>query len=118
MHRYMQITSLKATNIELTDAIKEYVEKRLESLEKLSASFEPAASVAVEVGKSSNHHNKGPFMRCEFTLQVPGTVMRAEEEREDLYESIDAAKDDLARQLKDYKGRLTDAHRGPRPDKV
>ena len=113
----MQIASLKTTNMDMTDAIRAYVTEKVAALDKLAEGFEPAASISIEVGKSSNHHNKGPFMRCEMNLSIPGAMLRSEEEREDLYEAIDVAQGDLKRQLKEHKDRLKDLHRGPRPGK-
>ncbi|HLD17864.1 MAG TPA: ribosome-associated translation inhibitor RaiA [Patescibacteria group bacterium] len=114
----MTITSIKGTNIELTDAIKAYVTDKLEVIEKLTQDFEPAVELDAEVGKTTTHHNKGPFFFAELNMRVPGEVLRAVKETEDLYEAIDLVKDDLRRQVKEYKDRLSDAHRGPRPDKV
>lgn len=108
-------TSLKTSNIELTDAIRAYAEEKALSLEKFI--HEDSAALVMEVGKSTNHHNKGPFMRCEMNLTLPGVMLRAEEEREDLYEAIDAVRDELKRQILDRKERQVDAHRGARPDK-
>jgi len=113
----MNIVSLKATNMDMTDAIREYVVEKTGALDKFVEGFEPAAEMSVEVGKSSNHHNKGPHMRCELNLTLPGTMLRSEEEREDLYEAIDVACDDLKRQLKDHKERLIDQRHAPRPGK-
>ncbi len=113
----MNVISVKGTNLDLTEAIKNYLDKKLASLEKLVQDFEPVAEVMVEVGKSSKHHNKGPYMRCEFTMHVPREVLRAEGEREDLYEAIDVVTEELKRQIKTFKDRLQDKHRGPRPGK-
>jgi len=108
---------IKATAIDLTDAIRQYVDERMESIAKLVDEYDSAAMVNVEVGKSTRHHNKGPFMRAEMTLSFLGNVFRSEEEREDLYESIDMAKDDLRRQVVEHKERAKDEQRAPRPDK-
>lgn len=89
--------------MDLTDAIRDYVEKRLASVEKMAQSFEPAASVAVEVGKTTNHHKNGPYFRCEMTMAVPGSVLRADADKEDLYEAIDDVSRTLQQQLKNYK---------------
>ncbi|OGL66399.1 ribosomal subunit interface protein [Candidatus Uhrbacteria bacterium RIFCSPHIGHO2_01_FULL_63_20] len=113
----MQLISLKGTQIELTDAIKDYVDVRLKAIEKFTTDF-GMAEISVECGRTSGHHNKGNVYRCEMTLQVPGKVLRAQREAEDLYEAIDLVKDELVRQVKDYKGILSDSHRGARPDKV
>ena len=114
----MRIVSLKGTGLELTDAIKTYVNERVESLLKLCESFDPADELRIEVGKMTQHHQKGPYFRAEMQLHVPGQDLRAVEEAEDLHEAIDLAKDHLKRQLKEYKDRLVDqSQKGPRPGK-
>lgn len=113
----MQLISLKGTHIELTDAIKGYVDAKLSAIEKFTTDM-GVAEISVECGRTSEHHNKGNVYRCEMNLQVPGKLLRAEREAEDLYAAIDLVKDELVRQVKDHKGILSDAHRGPRPDKA
>lgn len=114
----MRIISIKGTNMPLTDAIKSRVEEQVKVLEKLTNWFEPAAELTVEVGKSTKHHAKGPFYVAEFQLHVPGSELRASAHEEDLYHAILVARDQIRRQLKDYKTKLKDKHeRGGRPDK-
>lgn len=114
----MRILSISGKNMDLTNAIQKYVEEKVVVLERLTASFEPAAELTVEVGKTSNHHAKGPFYMAEMQLSVPGELIRAEEKAEDLYEAIDRAKDQVRRQLKNYKEKLEDrSQRGSRPGK-
>ncbi len=114
----MRIVSLKGTNIELTDAIKLYVEQKVEMLQKICSEFGDAAELRAEVGKSTNHHAKGPFMRADMQIHLPGKAIRAEYEAEDLYEAIDKVKDIARRQIKDYKEKIKDVtQRAERPDK-
>ena len=102
----------------LTDAIKSRIEEQVKALEKLTNWFEPAAELSVEVGKSTKHHAKGPFYFAEFQLHVPGSELRAIVQEEDFYHAIVVARDQIRRQLKDYKTKLKDKHeRGGRPDK-
>ncbi|MBT3230862.1 ribosome-associated translation inhibitor RaiA [Candidatus Uhrbacteria bacterium] len=101
----MRITQINGTNLELTQAIKDYVEKRVAKLEKFSSGFEPC-DVAVDVGKTTTGQQKGRIFRAEFNLNIPGTLLRAEEVEEDLYAAIDKAVDALARQIKDYKEKI------------
>ncbi|MFH1253738.1 MAG: ribosome-associated translation inhibitor RaiA [Candidatus Uhrbacteria bacterium] len=115
----MIITAIKATNMEMTEAIENYVREKLESLDKLMVDFQPEPEAGVEVGKTSDHHAKGPFFFAEANLSVPGNnLLRARVEVEDLYEAIDLMKDDLRRQVVDFKDKLVESHREPRPDKV
>lgn len=105
--------------MDLTDAIRAYVNEKLAAIEKLTKNFQPAAEIRIEVGKTTEHHAKGSIYRAEMQLSVPGEVFRAVEEAEDLYEAIDKVKDQLRRQLKGHKDRLNDrAQRAPRPDKI
>lgn len=100
----MRITEVFANYIDLTDAIREYVETKLGMLEKFCEGYSPC-DVRVEVGKTSEHHNKGKIWRAEYTMTIPGTTLRAEAIEEDLYAAIDKAKDNLKQQLIEFKDR-------------
>ena len=103
--------------MELTPAIREYVEEKLGYLDELLPE-DPSIIADVEVGKTTNHHQKGDVFRCEVNLRVPGQLLRVEKTEEDLYKAIDKVKDHLARQIKDWRGKKEDRHREPRPGKV
>lgn len=97
----MQI-NIKTKNITLTDAIKEYVEEKIGPLEKFLQGVEPII-VEVEVGKTSQHHNKGDVFRAEVQIEVPGKLLRAESVKDDLRKAIVEVKDNLQVQIKKYK---------------
>lgn len=101
----MRITQINGTNLELTQAIKDYVESRIMKLEKFAAGLEPC-DCAADVGKTTSGQQKGRIFRAEFNLSIPGVLLRAEEIEEDLYAAIDGAADHLARQLKEYKEKM------------
>ncbi len=100
----MRITEIKGTNMDLTEAIKQYVDKRLCTLDKLTERYSPC-DVMVEVGKTSQHHQKGKIFFAEFNLTLPGVNLRATSTKDDLYTAIDDAKVELRRQLVDRKDR-------------
>ena len=50
--------NIKATNIDLTSEIRDYLNKRLSSLEKLLPT-DKETNIFVELGKESNHHQNG-----------------------------------------------------------
>lgn len=106
----MRIAELQGTNIELTDAIRKYVDDKLANIAKLTEKFEPC-DIHAEVGKTQSGQQKGKIFRAEFNLTIPGVVLRAEAIRDDLYAAIDEASDDLKRQVKKYKEKLQDADR-------
>ncbi|MFH1767198.1 MAG: ribosome-associated translation inhibitor RaiA, partial [Patescibacteria group bacterium] len=93
----MRIAELQGTNLELTDAIKQYVDDKLAGVAKLTEKFEPC-DARVEVGKTQTGQQKGNIFRAEFNLTIPGVVLRSETIKDDLYAAIDEASDELKRQ--------------------
>lgn len=102
----MRITSIKGTNVNLTNSIVETIEKKLLSLSRFTEKHDPAAEMTVEVGKLTKHHKKGHVWRAESNLRFSGKLLRAEATHEGLYASIDELRDDLLRQIRGLKDRL------------
>lgn len=112
----MKIT-IKATNIKLTPSIRQNIEEQINSLERFSKIFQkkeeyfdhffgkgpPRVEAWVEVGKTTLHHKKGPFFRAECQMRFPGYSVRAEATSKYLKAAITEVKDELQRQLKQYK---------------
>lgn len=99
-------TNIKSTNISLTPAIKDYVEKRVLSLEKFIHDDSENVKVDVEVGKISNHHKSGDIFRAEAHISLKGKEIYVIAEKDDLYASIDEMKAKAEREcttLKDKK---------------
>jgi putative sigma-54 modulation protein len=94
----MQI-QITARNIDLTDAIRSYAEKKVSKLEKYFDHI-TEASVLLEVQK--NVHI------VEVLLSAKGVFMKGLEKSEDLYASIDLATDKIEKQLVKYKEKLKD----------
>ncbi len=100
----MMKIDIKGTNMELTEAIKNYVSEKIGSLEKFHDNILEAR---VDIGLTTNHHQKGDIYRAEANLVVPQKhILRAESEKEDLYLAINDVKDDLQRQIKKYKEKM------------
>lgn len=99
----MKINNIKATHIELTDAIEDYVQKRVSMLDKVIDENDTSASVMVEVGKRSQHHRDGDFFFAEFNVRVGGKDFRVVAEKDDLYAAIDEAKDGIIQEIGGYK---------------
>ena len=95
----MTISRLKGTNLELTEAIKAAVAAELATLDPRLERWGTAASADVEVAKVSNHHQKGEIFRAEVNLQIPGKLLRAEDQNEDLYVALKNVTRILEREL-------------------
>lgn len=103
----MTINRIKGTNMELTEAIKSAVEAELATLDARVERWGTAVSADVEVGKISNHHQKGEIFRAEVNLSIPGKLLRAENVDQDLYVALKNAVGTLERELdkeKDLRG--------------
>ncbi len=96
-------TNIKATNMELTSAITEYVNKRIESLAKFLKGKD--AHVHVEVGKTTQHHKNGEYYKADINISAGVLKAFASAEESDLYSAIDSAKEEIARSLVDIKDR-------------
>ncbi len=106
---------IKATNIELTDAIRAAIEQKMATLDAKTARFGDVVRGEVEVGKISMHHKKGDVFRAEVHVRLPGMLVYAEADHEDLYTALNNAKKEAERQILSYKGKLGDrAARGGR----
>lgn len=107
----MQI-NIKATNIPLTEAISDFVNKRLTGLDKFLKEGEEML-VFVEVGKTTRHHKQGEYFRAEFNVEVSGKKFYTFKEEEDLYKAIDDAREQIFRKItSDKKKRKTLLRRG------
>ncbi len=89
--------TLQAAHIELTAAITEYATTKIQALNRFTRDEEIDAQVTV--GKTSEHHQKGPVFLCEAHLKGPDTKIMAKEVTEDLYAAIDQVVAKLKRQM-------------------
>ena len=69
-------TNVKATQMELTSAISDYLSKRLSALDKFVDPTDDSAMCYVEVGKVSHHHKSGDVFRAEINLHLGGKSFR------------------------------------------
>ncbi len=84
-------------NMEVTDALREVTTKKLSKLDKY---FQQDIEGNVTFSTQKN------FKIIEVTINLPGTIIRAEESSDDMYASIDRAVDVLERQIRKYKTKL------------
>ena len=90
-------------NIELSEAIKDYVNKKMTALNKFYNDRIIRADVVV--GVSSDHHIKGKKFFAECKLDVPGKNLFASKQEDTLYKAIDKIRDYLELELNKYKSK-------------
>lgn len=102
----------KTKNIKLTPVLKAEIEEKINSLESFFPTKEnhndffgkgkPKIEIWFEVEKES-HHQKGNVFRAEAQLRLPGKSIRSEAVSQDLKTAINEVKDELQREIKQYK---------------
>ncbi|NSJ92988.1 ribosome-associated translation inhibitor RaiA, partial [Coprococcus sp. MSK.21.13] len=92
----MKIT-VTGKNIEVTNALRNVVEKKLEKLDKY---FKPDIEAQVTLSVEKNRQI------IEVTIPFNGVILRGEEANEDMYASIDLVIDKLERQIRKQKTKL------------
>ncbi|MCC4046341.1 ribosome hibernation-promoting factor, HPF/YfiA family [Enterococcus gallinarum] len=96
MFRY----NVRGENIEVTEAIRDYVEKKVGKLERYFNDV-PEATAHVNLKVYTEKTAK-----VEVTIPLPFLVLRAEETSPDLYASIDLVVDKLERQIRKFKTKI------------
>jgi ribosomal subunit interface protein len=94
--------------MEMTEAIEDYVIKRVTNLEKLLSKMETdggEAVVSFDVSKNTNHHKAGSVFHADCRIQVKGEEFYGSADEEDLYMAIDTVKENLFREISKNKDR-------------
>ena len=92
-------------NLELTPALREYTQTKLERATQHFGEMVQEADVHLSVERNP----RVPQQTAEVTVFANGTVIRAQERSENLYASIDLVASKLSRQLRRYKERHREA---------
>ncbi len=95
---------ISVKNMELTDRIKEYVEKKTPRLERLLPDIE---SMKFDLSYAKNARNRSDREIAQITITGKGFVLRTEERDVDLLAAIDKAADKMQRQIERFKGKRT-----------
>ena len=90
---------IRGDKVEVTDAMKSYIEEKLARLEKyLENSSEVRANVVVRV--------RGKRQTVEITIPLKNFIIRSEETWDDFYATVDKAIDVMERQIRKNKTRM------------
>ena len=100
--------NLQGKNFELTEAIKDYVLKRVTNLEKLLSTIEAGGGevlVNFEVGKSTKHHKTGVVFHSDCLININGKEFYSSSDKEDLYQAVDEIRTNLFNDIRKNKDR-------------
>ncbi len=90
--------AVRGKNVEVTPALREYVEKRMD---KLTRYFESELDIQALLSVEKDDHI------VEITCFVDGIVLRGVENNLDMYAAIDLVVDKIIRQIHKYKTRIS-----------
>lgn len=92
--------NIRGENIEVTPAIREHVENKVNKLEKyFSEGVDAPANVNLKVYNDKK-------TKVEITIPMKNLTLRAEESHDDMYAAVDLIVDKLERQIRKYKTRV------------
>lgn len=92
--------NIRGENLEVTPAIREYVEKKVLKLERY---FTEGANATAHVNLKVYNDRQ---TKVEITIPMKNLTLRAEERHDDMYAAIDLIVDKLERQIRKYKTRV------------
>ncbi len=96
---------IKSTRLELTDAISNYFQTKMDMVEKYLGDIK-VLNCDVEIEKAVGGQHKGEIFRAEVNLEVPQKLLRVSKTEKDLYKAIDKVKDHLEIVIKKYKEKM------------
>ena len=89
-------------HVELTEALKRYVEEKVRKLQRYLP--DPMEADAVLTVEKHRH-------RAEILIRAGRHLIQAEEETNEMYAAVDRVVDKLERQIKKYRGKLINHHK-------
>jgi putative sigma-54 modulation protein len=91
-----------ARNMRLTDNLKEYIEKKVDKLERYLQEIE---EIRVEVTHAKSARSAADRQVAQLTVHGRGFILRTEERADDVHAAFDTALDKMQRQIERYKGK-------------
>lgn len=101
--------NIRGENIEVTDAIRSYVESKLGKIEKY---FHSDQNLDTRVNLKVYREKTA---KVEVTILVDSITLRAEDVSQDMYGSIDLVTDKIERQIRKNKTKIAKKHREKLP---
>lgn len=93
-------------NLEVTDRIQDYVDKKVAKLDRYLPGIEEAR---VDLSYIKSARSAADRQVAQITVRGKGFILRAEERSEDIFAALDTALDKIQRRIERYKGKR---HRG------
>ena len=92
------LVTVNGKNVEVTDALQEYADKKVSKIAKFFEKSPRGAQVTLSTERGKHI--------VDITIQVDGLLLRGEERTNDMYASIDGAIDKIESQVHKYKTKI------------
>jgi putative sigma-54 modulation protein len=93
---------IQARNMEVTDRINDYVEKKATKLDKFLPTIE---ETRIELGFEKSARSAADRHIAQITVRGKNLLLRSEERADDIFSAFDKALDKMQRQINRYKGK-------------
>jgi putative sigma-54 modulation protein len=101
-------TNLSFKNLEPSDRLKEYVEKKMVKIERLLPNIQEAD---VDLSFAKSARNAEDRYVAQITIRAKSCILRTEERSNEIMTSIDSAMDKMHHQIERYKSRKQRSHK-------
>lgn len=98
---------IKTKNLRLTDPLEDYIQRRLQKLEKVN---ERVIDAKLEI-RTEHNRSGGEQHVAQLTIATKDSILRSEEKNYDLHTAIDLAIDRMARQIRRFHDKKIFARR-------
>ena len=89
-------------NLELTDRIQEYIEKKMVKLDRFLPGIEEGR---VDLAYIKSARSAADRQVAQITIRGKGFILRSEERADDIFSAYDSALDKMQRRIERYKGK-------------
>lgn len=86
---------IQTINLEMTDALRNFVHSKFSNTTRIISDSSVLCTVDLE--RTTNHHKQGEVYKVFVRIRTPKDLFQIENTGEDLYATIDLAKDDIER---------------------
>ncbi|MCL4561207.1 MAG: ribosome-associated translation inhibitor RaiA [Chloroflexi bacterium] len=93
---------LFAKNMDITDRINDYVDKKVSKLDHFMSGVE---ETRVDLAYEKAARSASDRQVAQITVRAKGVILRTEERADDIFEAIDAALDKMQRKMERFKGK-------------
>jgi len=102
---------ISTKDLKLSKNENEYLEKKLNSLDRIVQTFGDSVRMNVNLERETRHHEKGEIYLAEIILYLPQKKLVVKCEADTISNAIDEAKHTLHLQIKEFKERQVDKNR-------